>query len=62
MKNWKTTLAGIGAIMATLGAAIAAFMHRDAQTAIMTIISGLPAGVGLLFAKDKNVTGGTIQQ
>ncbi len=62
MKSWKTTLAGVGTIMATLGAAIASFIHGDTQTAIMTLISGLPAGIGLLFAKDKNVTGGTVQQ
>jgi len=54
MKNWKTLTAGIGSILFGLSKAI----EGDWATAIPSLI----AGVGLVFAKDFNVTGGTIPQ
>jgi hypothetical protein len=45
MKNWKTTLAGIGAILVALGAAAKAFD-------LATTLASLSAGFGLIFASD----------
>lgn len=53
MKNWKTTLFGIGA------AALNMFANGVNWKQILVSV-GL-AGLGL-FAKDKDVTGGTVQQ
>lgn len=53
--NWKTTAAGaaliIKGILALLG-------YGDPSTAAVDIV----AGIGLVFAKDGNVTGGSVKQ
>lgn len=57
MKNWKTTVAGFIGIAIT----VATSMHwitADVAAAITTIAVSL----GLIAAKDSNVTGGTKQQ
>jgi hypothetical protein len=54
--NWKTTLAGAAAL-AAVGAKIANG-HFDVSTDLPAIF----AGVGLMTAKDHNVTGGTHAQ
>lgn len=59
MKSWKTTSAGIIAIA---GAIVAFIFTAHDQAAIMAEITALVTGVGLLFAKDSNVTGGTTPQ
>jgi len=54
IKNWKTTLAGV----VVAGTGIATALHlitNETAAAIMTIAGSL----GLLVAKDGNVTGGT---
>jgi len=48
-KNWKTSLLGIGSIIS----GVALFLKGDQAGAIASIMSG----VGLLFAKDHNVSG-----
>jgi len=48
-KNWKTSLLGFGSIVT----GVALFLTGDQAGAIASIMSG----VGLLFAKDHNVTG-----
>lgn len=53
-KNWKTTLTGVGTIIA----GVFTGLHGNWSMAVPQII----AGVGLIFAKDGNVTGGTTQQ
>ena len=54
MKSWKTTLAGV--IVALTGAAVAMhWINSDVAAAIGTIAGAL----GLVAAKDHNVTGGT---
>jgi hypothetical protein len=63
MKNWKTTLFGSGGIAYCLFELVANFIAGTPEkinwaVAIPTIITG----VGLIFAKDSNVTGGTINQ
>lgn len=56
MKNWKTSFLGVLSI-ATIGVKLAnggSISNED--------IGVIIAGVGLLLAKDHNVTGGTKQQ
>lgn len=55
MKNWKTTIAGITAILTGISGMISGGASLEA-------ISAITAGIGLIFAKDKNVTGGNIRQ
>lgn len=60
MKNWKTTLAGIGMILSGAGTLINDF---QAGTGInMAAITNIIGGIGFLCAKDQNVTGGTVKQ
>ncbi len=61
LKSWKTTAAGAGTIFTALGAlaTMASKGAWDAQ-AIGMAVMGIAAGVGLIFAKDGNVTGGTV--
>lgn len=57
MKNWKTTLAGL--IVAGVGTAVAMhWISAEVGGAILTIATA----VGLIAAKDSNVTGGTTKQ
>ena len=61
MKSWKTTTLGICAIVsAVIGAATA--MLQGHPVDYTTVISAVMAGIGLITAKDSNVTGGTVQQ
>jgi len=58
-KNWKTTLAGVIALAIT-----AVHIFDPAlltNSTYLTIVSVL-GGLGLISAKDGNVTGGTVQQ
>jgi hypothetical protein len=48
-KNWKTSLLGLGSIVT----GVALFLTGDQAGAIASIMSG----IGLMFAKDHNVTG-----
>ena len=52
MKNWKTTLAGLSSIIG----GISLFVNDNSKlTESFTAVS---IGIGLLFAKDFNVSGG----
>lgn len=53
-ENKNTTLAGIGAILVAVGAAMKAYFDGDAATTVdlATTIAALMAGIGLIFAKD----------
>lgn len=57
-KSWKTTVAGIGAILAALGPALSATFDGNPQTNAdwSAVIAAIVAGVGLIFARDNNVT------
>jgi Phage tail lysozyme len=57
--NWMTTIGGIGAILTAAGAGFHALSTGDMASAYGSI-SGIVAGIGLLMAKDHNVTGGTV--
>jgi hypothetical protein len=53
-KNWKTTTAGIAAILVAVGAALKALTDNDASTVpdIGACVAAVMAGVGLILAKD----------
>ena len=55
MKSWKTTLIGIAIIIAGIYVFIASKDYTQSGIAIV-------AGIGLINAKDNNVTGGTVKQ
>jgi len=54
MKNTKTTLAGIGAILVAIGGALKALFDGDPSTSldITSTIAAVTAGIGLIGAKD----------
>lgn len=54
MKNTKTTLAGIGAILIAVGGAMKAVFDNDPTTNLdlTTTIAAVTAGIGLIWAKD----------
>ena len=54
MNNRKTTLAGIGAILVAVGAALKATFDGDPSTNfdITATVTALSAGIGLILAKD----------
>lgn len=63
MTNWKTTLAGIAAILVSIAAIITTIVNGTFDVnLIVTNGAAILAGIGLLFGKDWNVTGGTKQQ
>lgn len=53
-ENKNTTIAGIGAILVAVGAALKAWFDGDTTTAVdfATTIAAVIAGVGLIMAKD----------
>ena len=56
MKSWKTTVAGICAILAAVAGALAAELDGDpATTANWTaVIAAVVAGLGLIAARDND--------
>lgn len=54
MTNWKTTTAGIGAILVAIGAALKATFDADPTTVADwgAVVAAIIAGIGLVFAKD----------
>ncbi len=52
IRNWKTTLAGIAALLSG-----AAKIANDPTSIDGSDIGAIIAGLGLITAKDKNVTG-----
>jgi hypothetical protein len=58
MKNTKTTLAGIGAILIAVGGALRAAFDADPSTNIdiASTIAAVTAGIGLIMAKDAEKT------
>jgi hypothetical protein len=58
--NWKTTASGVGLLAL---AALHTFAGVDVPgIPAMDFGTALPLSIGLIFAKDGNVTGGTVQQ
>ncbi|SDR00253.1 hypothetical protein SAMN05519103_00368 [Rhizobiales bacterium GAS113] len=63
LSNWKTTAAGLAAVfggLATITHAVATSPLDP--TAIYSGVTSIAAGIGLLAAKDGNVTGGSVKQ
>ena len=58
MKNTKTTLAGVGAILIAVGGALRAAFDADPSTNIdiASTIAAVTAGLGLIMAKDADKT------
>lgn len=54
MNNRKTTLAGIGAILVAVGAALKALFDGDPATTfdLTSTVTAVSAGIGLILAKD----------
>lgn len=54
MNNRKTTLAGIGAILVAVGAAMKALFDGDPSTTfdLTSTVTAVSAGIGLILAKD----------
>jgi hypothetical protein len=52
MKNWKTTLAGIAAIVG-----VAAKIVNEPSSLTASDIGAILAGVGLIYSKDRDITG-----
>ena len=52
----NTTIAGIGALLTAVGAALAAFFDGDPATMVQwaTLVPTIIAAVGLITAKDSN--------
>ena len=52
--NWKTTLAGVGAILIAVGGALKSIFDGDPSTNldIAATIAAITIGVGLIAAKD----------
>jgi predicted Zn-dependent protease len=53
-KNWKTTGAGVAAILVAMSAALTALTDNDPSTTIdfASLLAACIAGVGLIFARD----------
>jgi hypothetical protein len=58
MKSWKTTVAGIAAILTAGGAALTALTDNNPATSpdYAALIAACIAGLGLIFARDNGVT------
>lgn len=56
--NWKTSAAGVGAILIPILNNIIPVLPPQWAA----VASGVAAGLGLIMAKDSNVTGGTVRQ
>jgi hypothetical protein len=61
MTSWKTTMAGIGAILACVGGVLKALFDNDPSTNPdwATLVPTLVAAFGLIFARDNKVSSET---
>ena len=63
LANWKTTSSGLLLIAGGLARGYFAYQSGQiSEEAVMTSTTSIITGVGLIVAKDSNVTGGTIDQ
>ena len=58
MKSWKTTVTGLGTILAAIAGALVLFFDGKPETNPdwTAVIAAVTAGLGLIFARDNNVT------
>ena len=63
MKNWKTTSSGIALIVGGIVSIYFANKTNNVNEATITAcVTSVLGGIGLIFAKDNNVTGGSTPQ
>ena len=62
MTSWKTTVTGILTIVVAIGSAAITFLKSGTLPDFGILASAITAGIGLITAKDSNVTGGTVQK
>ena len=61
LTNWKTTSAGVGAILAALADFLTQVSTKGIDpNRLGADLMGIITGIGLIMAKDGNVTGGTV--
>ena len=61
IKSWKTTAAGVASILVAGLVAFQQYLSGGVSTIQWEVlVAAVTAGVGLIFAKDANVTGGTV--
>ena len=60
--SWKTSAAGIGAILVAVGSALTAMFDADPATIPDwgAVVAAVIAGIGLLAARDNNVSSETV--
>ena len=56
MKSWKTTLAGIGTILAGVGGGIKLIAAGQTVEGFSSIVAGITAGTGLISPRDNSKT------
>ena len=56
MTSWKTSLAGLALILEAIASAAYGYAHDGTFPDIASLIAKITAGIGLLAAKDHNVT------
>jgi len=58
MKSWKTTVAGVAAILTAVGAALTALFDNDPTPVfdVATTSAAVMAGIGLIMARDNDVS------
>jgi hypothetical protein len=56
--SWRTTVAGIGAILVAIGGALSATFDNDPATVAdwTAVVAACIAGFGLIFARDNKVS------
>lgn len=56
--SWRTTVAGIGAILVAAGSAIGAHFDNDPLTVADwgSVVAAIVAGIGLIMARDAKVS------
>lgn len=54
--SWKTTGAGLGAVLIAIGSALAALTDNDPATVVDwgSLSAAIVAGIGLIFARDND--------
>lgn len=61
-KSWKTSAAGIGAILVAIGSAITAMFDGDPSTVADwgAVVAAIIAGIGLIAARDNDKSSETV--
>ena len=62
MKSWKTTVTGVLTILVAIGSAGITFLKTGTLPDWGVLVAAVTSGVGLIMAKDSQVTSGTVQQ